>query len=215
MALSNLFKKFGLNKNFLLGLALAVISSLVFIKDFSNYLMQNNYLGKLYIITLIILWTCINKFLGIIYVLIIVFFLMFNTGNYIENFETNVDSDNKKEKKMIDKTEPAKINVVTSTTEKTINVDNVDNIDNVDNVDMEKDKSNIQPFSDEKPINNTKSSETKNMALEGFDLQSTENAIKRGKQSNSIPVDQLVTQSKNDTISPYENNEFSEGFSIL
>jgi hypothetical protein len=80
---------------------------------------------------------------------------------------------------------------------------------------METDKLNTQPSSDEKPFNNTKSSETKNMALEGFDLQSTENAIKRGKQSNSIPVDQLVAQSTNDTISPYENNEFSEGFSIL
>ena len=51
--------------------------------------------------------------------------------------------------------------------------------------------------------------------MEGFDLQSAEDTIKRGKQSNSIPVDQLVEQSTNDLINPYEESKFSESFTNL
>ena len=49
--------------------------------------------------------------------------------------------------------------------------------------------------------------------IEGFDLQTTENNIKRGKQSNSIPVNQFLMQSPN--VAPYESANFSENFGVL
>jgi len=204
MTLNNLIKRIGL-KNFLLGISV-VMTLVTLIPEFTNYFMQNTYLAKLYVITLSILWTCINKYLGIAFVLIFVYLYNFMNNN-IENFETSVDENTTKEKKETDKTEPAKINVVTSTTEK---------IDSDNNIDMGTNTlPSSQPSSDEKPVNKKSTETKKNMAVEGFDLQSTENAIKRGKQSNSIPVDQLVSKSTNDNISPYEDSEFSEGFSIF
>ena len=53
----------------------------------------------------------------------------------------------------------------------------------------------------------------KTSAIEGFDLQSTENNIKRGKQSNSIPVNQYYKQSIE--VSPYEQPSFSNFFGLL
>jgi hypothetical protein len=50
-------------------------------------------------------------------------------------------------------------------------------------------------------------------AIEGFDLQSTENNIKRGKQSNSIPVNSFLMQSP--SVAPYESVNFSENFGVL
>ena len=53
-------------------------------------------------------------------------------------------------------------------------------------------------------------------AMEGFDLQSTENNIKRGKQSNSIQVKPSLNSSVD--VSPYEGNVhgsyYGEGFSV-
>jgi len=198
MILNNLIKKIGL-KNCLFGIS-TVMTLVTLIPYFTNYFLQNTYLAKLYIITLSILWTCINKYLGITFVLIFVYLYNFMNNN-IENFEPSVDAKTTK-----DKTEPTKINVVTSSAEKT---------DSANNIDMGTNSLTAQPSSDEKPVNNTSTETKKNMAVEGFDLQSTENAIKRGKQSNSIPVNQLVSKSTNDNISPYEDSEFSEGFSIF
>ena len=53
-------------------------------------------------------------------------------------------------------------------------------------------------------------------SIEGFDLQSTENNIKRGKQSNSIQVKPSLNSSVD--VSPYEGNVhgsyYGEGFSV-
>jgi hypothetical protein len=51
---------------------------------------------------------------------------------------------------------------------------------------------------------------------EGFDLQSTENTIRRGKQSNSIQVSPYLKSSVE--VAPYEGliqaSSFNEGFSL-
>jgi len=60
----------------------------------------------------------------------------------------------------------------------------------------------------------TKSSDVKaDKSIEGFDLQTTENNIKRGKQSNSIPVNQYYNQSID--VSPYEGSKFSNLFGFF
>ena len=203
MNLNNFIKMFKVDKYFLIGLTLAVFSSLVFIKNFRDFLMQNNYLGKLYIIVLVIFLTCINKYLGLVYVLILIYFLMFSNNSYIENFEAKTD-----EKKDQEKDKETKINVVVDKT--------VDGASNEEN-----------PVSSSETAVVSKSSETTTKAIEGFDLQSIEkgiegfdlqsmeNSIKRGKQSNSIPVDQIIAQTTNEVINPYEEGKFSENFTII
>lgn len=183
MNLNNFIKMFKVDKYFFIGLTLAVFSSLVFIKNFRNFLMQNNYLGKLYIIISVIFLTCINKYIGLVYVLILIYFLMFSNNSYIENFEVEKD-----EKKDDEKDEETKINVVVDKT--------VDGASEVEN-----------------PVSN--SLEKTNDAMEGFDLQSMENSIKRGKQSNSIPVDQIISQTNNELITPYEEGKFSENYTSI
>jgi len=167
--------------NFLLGISI-VMTLITLIPDFTNYLMQNTYLAKLYIIILSILWTCINKYLGVTFVLFIVFSQMILNGN-IENFDNNPSSnmvDNNENKKSKNNSQEPKINVVTSSKD----------IESAD-------------------------TKTQNQAVEGFDISSAEDTIKRGKQSNSIPVDQLVSQSTNDILSPYERGQFSESYTYF
>lgn len=54
--------------------------------------------------------------------------------------------------------------------------------------------------------------ETTTTAAEGFDILGTENNIKRGKQSNSIPVADHMRESMD--VSPFETNSFSENFAL-
>lgn len=54
----------------------------------------------------------------------------------------------------------------------------------------------------------TDPSTTTNTATEGFDLLGTENTLKRGKKSNSIPVNNSVRQSGN--VDPYFSSSFDK-----
>ena len=66
--------------------------------------------------------------------------------------------------------------------------------------------------SDTSDTSSNKSKNSKNtVAAEGFDILGIENNIKRGKQSNSIPVNNLMRDS--DSISPYEGSSFLGNFS--
>ena len=183
MVFSSLSKKF--NWKIILLVIVTILNLLIYSNSFYNYIMQHPYLGRVYDIILLILWTCINKYLGIFYVLFLVFFLMPKSNSFIENFETSKDSE-KDSKKKSENDEVAKINVVVD----------------------KKDSSDVS-------MDNTKSSSQINKAIEGFDLQSAEDTIKRGKQSNSIPIDKLVAQSTNEIVDPYEKGEFSESFTNL
>ena len=175
--------------NFLLGISI-VMTLITLIPDFTNYLMQNTYLAKLYIIILSILWTCINKYLGVTFVLLLLISPMILNRN-IENFDinpssNNIDNDLNKDKynenkKSKNNSQEPKINVVTSS----------------------------------KDTSSNTQTQTQNQAVEGFDLSTAEDTIKRGKQSNSIPVDQLVSQSTNDILSPYERGQFSESYTYF
>ena len=61
-------------------------------------------------------------------------------------------------------------------------------------------------------INTVKDTSTStSTAAEGFDILGIENNIKRGKQSNSIPVNNFSRDS--DSIAPYEGSSFLGSFS--
>lgn len=188
-SLSKIFKS-----KIILLVIVIILDCLLYVDSFYNYIIQYPYIGRVYDIIKVILWTSINKYLGVAYVFILVFFLMPKSNNFIENFETKQDTEKDDEKN--EKDEEAKINVVVE----------------------KKDTSALnisQPESSDENVVVSETTETQNSATEGFDLQSTENAIKRGKQSNSIPVDQLIAQSTNEIISPYDQGKFSENFTII
>ena len=52
-----------------------------------------------------------------------------------------------------------------------------------------------------------------NESLEGFDIIGTENNLKRGKQSNSIPVNPFTKDSTN--VTPFEGSSIVETFSAF
>jgi hypothetical protein len=119
---------------------------------------------------------------------------MFNNHFYYEGFKSK--SNNSKSD--------------TSTTDDTTTTDASSNI----NISISKDqlKQMIQKQISDASNNNTDTS-TKGKSSEGFDILGLENNIKRGKQSNSIPVNQL-SRNAND-ISPFEGSTFLGKFSLF
>ncbi len=190
------------NKKIIMRTILIIAIVFLFIDNNFNKLMSS-YLGKIYLIVLLILSTCENKYFGLLFVALIIYLRM--NSNDIENFET--ENKDEKNKKML-KSEDAKINVVTDISDSNEEINNItDKKDTNDTKDIKETNEMVEET--------IKSDSTKNQAVEGFDLQSTENSLKRGKQSNSIPVEQILENTTNETISPFEQNNFSENFSIL
>ena len=58
---------------------------------------------------------------------------------------------------------------------------------------------------------NVKQDASGNVAAEGFDILGTENNLKRGKKSNSIPVNNSVRKSGN--VDPYYSSSFGNNYS--
>lgn len=153
---------------------------------------------------------------------------MFNSNikifNY-EGFDTNSDNkptvtsnsndkiQNIKNKMAEAETAPAAADTTTQNQTTTTNSPTTSTPSVVPNDTMIPSKINVVHSS---PNTTTGSSSNANEGIEGFDLQSTENNIKRGKQSNSIPVNPYLNTSVD--VAPYEGNvhanSFNEGFSI-
>jgi len=154
------------------GIVLLILLTIILSRAKTFQFMMTTYLGRIILLSILIFMTCINKFLGVLFVLMI--FTLYNTYSdqymFVENF------DNKNSKKVV---ETPKIHVIT-------------------NNDLDKNKKS--------------ESKNKNIAQEGFDLQSTEDTIKRSKQSNSITVEKRNNDSEN--VMPYEDKN-TEGFSIF
>jgi hypothetical protein len=180
------------NKNNTGGAILLLLIIALSQAKFFNFLIDTAF-GRLFLILFILCLSCCHKILGVVGVLFII--IMFNSHFYYEGF-SNSNSD-------------------TSTTDDSSNstddssnsTDASSNSINKDKVKMMKQKQN----SDDSNNNNTDS--TKDKSSEGFDVLGLENNIKRGKQSNSIPVNQL-SRNAND-ISPFEGSTFLGKFSLF
>jgi len=140
-------------------------------------------LGKILLIASIIYLSYLNKILGIVVILFII--IIFNNNiSFTEGMDNNSNSNDIKS--------------------------NNNNINSNDN------KSNNNKSNDnkKKPIVNNKdnSIETTN-TIEGFDIIGAENSIKRGKDSNSIPVDPFMGVSNN--VLPFEGTNLVESFSAF
>jgi hypothetical protein len=164
-----------------------------------NFLIDSA-LGRFFLIIFILCLSHCHKILGVVGVLFIV--IMFNSNMYSEGFETASG-------KTITKPDDPKVDTTKIDTTK-IDTTKVDTT----NVDPTKLKENVQKKISETKTNidATKSTlDSSSTAAEGFDILGIENNIKRGKQSNSIPVNNFMRDSN--SISPYEGTSFLGSFS--
>ena len=142
----------------------------------------NTILGKIVLITLLVVIASIHKILGVVVILFIIVFFSSSDLAYTEGFTNN--------SKM-------------SGTDK-----------------LAKDKANQTATHTNTPNTNTPNTNTSMapkkpsaIAKEGFDIIGTENNIKRGKQSNSIPVNDMARTSSD--VLPHEGNSFSAFSSMV
>jgi hypothetical protein len=169
---------------------------------------MDTYLGRAFLIIIILFASYLHKILGVVCVLIII--IMFNNNNnnifssYYEGFEGNT-SDDKKDTKV----------TATNSVSETTTTGDSKNKPITTPTPVPNDKINVVTASatSSKDTEYVSSNNVFTKAIDGFDLQSTENNIKRGKQSNSIPVSQYNKQSIE--VAPYESASFSNFFGLL
>jgi len=168
-----------------------------------NFLIDSA-LGRIFLIVFILCLSHCNKILGVVGVLFIV--IMFNTNMYSEGFET---SDGKTITKPTDTTKTDSTQADSTKTDST-QADSTQS--NTTQIEPTKLKENIKKqLSDAKTNLDASKDTSSTTAAEGFDILGIENNIKRGKQSNSIPVNNFMHDS--DSISPYEGSSFLGSFS--
>jgi hypothetical protein len=177
----------------------------------------DTYLGRAFLIIILLFASYLNKILGVACVFIII--IMFNKNNfasYYEGFDDNVN-DEKKDKNNTTVTTTDSMSETTTTGEnknKPITTPTPVPSDKINVVTSSSTSSKDTETTDGNSVSNTDiMTKTVSKSIEGFDLQSTENNIKRGKQSNSIPVNQYNKQSIE--VAPYESASFSNFFGLL
>jgi len=207
-----------LDKNSI-GVILALLL-LIFLSESRLFkFLTDTYLGRTFLIIILLFASYLHKILGVVCVLIIVITVNNNNNNifssYYEGFvdgKASGSSDNKKDTKVTitDSVSTTTTSGVGKNTPITTNTP-VPN-DKIDVV-----TSSTTSSKDSKKVSGNDNSSTDTnvvtKSIEGFDLQSTENNIKRGKQSNSIPVSQYNKQSIE--VAPYETATFSNFFGLL
>jgi hypothetical protein len=156
-------------------------------------------LGRFFLIICIVGLSYSHKILGIVGVLFII--IMFNSNMYYEGFGNNSKSSSSSSTSSTDASSNSTDASSNSTTQ----------------IDTEQIKAMIKQQIADASNNNTSSdsssdSSSKNSkASEGFDVLGMENSIKRGKQSNSIPVNSFMRDS--DSILPFEGSSVLGNFS--
>jgi hypothetical protein len=163
-------------------------------------------LGRSFLIVFILCLSYCHKILGIVGVLFVI--IIFNTNMYsnmysnmyYEGFET---ADGKTV------TKPADPKVDTTSVDPTKLKENVKKQLSDAKTKLDASKAAINTAIN--TVKDTSTSTSTSTAAEGFDILGIENNIKRGKQSNSIPVNNFSRDS--DSIAPYEGSSFLGSFS--
>jgi len=169
---------------------------------FFNFLLDTA-LGRAILILFILFISYTNKILGVVSVLFII--IMFNSSDigYMEGFTApsskNSDDDSSSTKNTTTSSTKTNDSTTTSTTTPTLTDDQKKQI-------LSKLQENI------KDKDNSTTNNSSSVAAEGFDIIGTENTIKRGKQSNSIPVNSFMKNS--DDIMPF-GGSFSDSYSAF
>lgn len=167
---------------------------------FFNFLLDTS-LGRAILILFILVISYTNKILGVVSVLFII--IMFNNSDigYMEGFTSpsNIDST----------TENTTDSTTENTTDSTVNNDTTTKPTLTDEQKKQL-LTHLQEKAKDKDTSTITSSSS--VASEGFDIIGAENAIKRGKQSNSIPVNTFTHDS--DNVEPFASfgGNFSDSF---
>jgi len=163
-------------------------------------------LGRLFLIVFILCLSYCHKILGVVGVLFII--IMFNSNIYYEGFGN--ESDTTADTTTADTTTDASADTTTMKvdTDKIKHVVTKKIVDDSNN-DITTNSSNNTTTSNNNKIKNAKIVK----AAEGFDILGIENNIKRGKQSNSIPVNSFMRDA--DSVAPYEETSFLGSFSLF
>ena len=183
---------------------LGVVTSLLLVillsqSKFFNFLLDTA-LGRAILILFILFISYTNKILGVVSVLFII--IMFNSSDigYMEGF-TAPSSSNSND---------------SSTTNNTTNTSTTSNDSSSTSTTTptltDEQKQEIISKLQEKVKNNSTTTNSSSVAVEGFDIIGTENTIKRGKSSNSIPVNSFMKNS--DDIMPF-GGSFSDSYSAF
>ena len=183
---------------------LGVVTSLLLVillsqSKFFNFLLDTA-LGRAILILFILFISYTNKILGVVSVLFII--IMFNSSDigYMEGF-TAPSSSNSND---------------SSTTNNTTNTSTTSNDSSSTSSTTptltDEQKQEIIAKLQEKTKDNSTTTSSTSVASEGFDIIGTENTIKRGKQSNSIPVNSFMKNS--DDIMPF-GGSFSDSYSAF
>jgi len=232
-----------------MGIALALLLVLLLSESRLFKFFTDTYLGRAFLIFIILIASYLNKILGVVCVFIII--IMFSNTSYYEAFgdngatatsdstngtsATNTTNNGSIANNVMEKVKNVKnaISQATGTTPSTPSTPSTMTSQTMPAQTMNSTSSpasspasspsatiagsmNTPTSVPSDKINViTSAMQAKNSGnnIEGFDLQTTENNIKRGKQSNSIPVNQFLMQSPN--VAPYESANFSENFGVL
>jgi len=179
-----------------------------------NFLI-NTYLGRIFVIFLLLVVSYCHKILGIVFVFLVIISFN-NNSSYFEGLTTETQSNETQQK---EKPREMVINdVVLNAPKTTINTDNLEPLDASHTINTNTNET--LPTTSEDPTNTNETSPT---TTEGFtknlsrrftsnDFIGNESAIKRGKQSNTIPINNLQRSSK--SVSPVDvKSAFKDNFS--
>ena len=190
-------------------LLLVVVLSLS--KTFNIFM--DSHLGRLVLILFVLVLSYLNKILGVVGALFVIIILSGSNMLYQEGFESN---DMNKGTTMVDTTKSNTSKDTQKEKEEVQKGDNTVNVPTTPNmlptsVTTTPNTPSIPPIP---PPSHDASAVTSSIAsattTEGFDIIGLENDIKKGKPSNSIPVNAFMRESQ--FVSAYEANPFKEEF---
>jgi hypothetical protein len=166
-------------------LLLVIIISQAHLLDFLFY----TTLGRAFFILLLLIVGYLNKILGVFTVLLAIL-LINNRENHFQYFEGITDMANASSSSSSSSDSVVKDLSVKDPSSNIV----LDTVISEKTIDLVKDPSG-------------------NIATEGFDILGTENNLKRGKKSNSIPVSNSIRNSEN--VDPYYTSSFDNSYSFL
>jgi hypothetical protein len=167
-----------------IGFMITLLLSLLLTQSKVFSFFVNKYLGRTFLVLILIYISYLNNILGIVSVLLIIIMFSNYDVKMLEGLEGLENKENKTED--TEQTEQPKQPKQTEQTE-LMNTPKEYNIEK-------------------------KTELPENASIEGFDLVSAESNIQKGKQSNSIPVFSFSRQS--DEVLPYDKSDYSSSITI-
>jgi len=173
---------------------------------------MDSHLGRLVLILFVLMLSYLNKILGVVGALFVIIILSGSNMLYQEGFESN---NMNKGTTMIDTTKSNTSKDTQKEKEEVQKGDNTVNVPTTPNMlPTSVTSSSTSSMPQIKPPSHDASAVTSSIAsattTEGFDIIGLENDIKKGKPSNSIPVNAFMRESQ--FVSAYEANPFKKEF---